>query len=39
VMQAMILAFIAAPAIIRTVYRLRVPTDTGDAIRVRGWGG
>lgn len=39
VMQAMILAFIAAPAIIRTIYRLRVPTGTADEIRVRGWGG
>lgn len=39
VMQAMILAFIAAPAIIRTIYRLRVPTGAADEIRVRGWGG
>ncbi len=39
VMQAMILAFIAAPAIIRTIYRLRVPTGVADEIRVRGWGG
>jgi ABC-type uncharacterized transport system permease subunit len=39
VMQAMILAFIAAPAIIRTIYRLRVPTAVEDEIRVRGWGG
>ena len=39
VMQAMILAFIAAPAIIRTIYRLRVPTAVEEEIRVRGWGG
>ena len=39
IMQAMILAFIAAPAIIRTIYRLRVPTAAAEEIRVRGWGG
>jgi simple sugar transport system permease protein len=39
VMQALILAFIAAPAIIRTIYRLRVPTAGEEEIRVRGWGG
>lgn len=39
VMQAMILAFIAAPAIIRTIYRLRIPTDTGDVVQIRSWGG
>lgn len=39
VMQAMILAFIAAPAIIRTIYRLRIPTVGEEEIRVRGWGG
>ena len=39
VMQAMILAFIAAPAIIRTIYRIRVPKGAEEALRVRGWGG
>jgi ABC-type uncharacterized transport system permease subunit len=39
VMQAMILAFIAAPAIIRTIYRLRAPSAVEEEIRVRGWGG
>ncbi len=39
VMQAMILAFIAAPAIIRTIYRLRAPSVAEEEIRVRGWGG
>jgi simple sugar transport system permease protein len=38
VIQAMILAFMAAPAIIRTIYRLRQPADT-EAVLVRGWGG
>jgi simple sugar transport system permease protein len=39
VMQAMILAFIAAPAIIRTLYRLREPRHGDQTTRVRGWGG
>lgn len=39
IMQAMILAFIAAPAIIRTIYRLRAPSAVEEEIRVRGWGG
>jgi simple sugar transport system permease protein len=39
VMQAMILAFIAAPAIIRTIYRLREPREGEASMRVRGWGG
>ncbi|MCW5873182.1 MAG: ABC transporter permease [Anaerolineales bacterium] len=39
VMQALILAFIAAPAIIRTIYRLRAPAQQDDELRVRGWGG
>src|SRR5690606_2892192 len=39
VMQALILAFIAAPAIIRTIYRLRAPAQQDDELRVRGRGG
>lgn len=39
VLQAMILAFIAAPAIIRTIYRLRAPAEAEEAIFARGWGG
>ncbi|MCJ7626073.1 MAG: ABC transporter permease [Anaerolineaceae bacterium] len=37
VLQAMILAFIAAPAIIRTIYRLRKP-DVEEAMTVSSWG-
>jgi simple sugar transport system permease protein len=37
--QALILAFIAAPAIIRTIYRLRTPEEAEGGIFVRGWGG
>lgn len=39
VMQALILAFIAAPAIIRTIYRLRAPEEEDDGVFIRGWGG
>jgi len=39
VLQAMILAFIAAPAIIRTIYRLRAPAAGEEEVLVRGWGG
>jgi ABC-type uncharacterized transport system permease subunit len=39
VLQAIILAFIAAPAIIRTIYRLRNPSETEQSLTVRGWGG
>ena len=39
VMQAFILAFIAAPAIIRTIYRLKTPAVYKEDVFVRGWGG
>ncbi len=39
VLQAMILAFIAAPAIIRTIYRMREPEEADEDVFVRGWGG
>ena len=39
VFQALILAFIAAPAIIRTIYRLRQPTHEEEGVMVSGWGG
>ena len=38
ILQAMILAFIAAPAIIRTIYRLRLP-DKGEQVFTGTWGG
>lgn len=37
VLQALILAFIAAPAIIRTIYRLK-PTTEEEGVMLRGWG-
>ncbi len=39
VMQALILAFIAAPAIIRTIYRLKEPKKAETEVRVSGWAG
>jgi general nucleoside transport system permease protein len=39
VLQAFILAFIAAPAIIRTIYRLKEPKQEDAGVRVSGWGG
>jgi simple sugar transport system permease protein len=39
IMQAIILAFIAAPAAIRTIYRLKSPDRGEEAVTLRGWGG
>lgn len=39
VLQALILVFIAAPAIIRTIYRLREPEAEEEGVTIRGWGG
>ena len=39
VLQALILVFIAAPAIIRTIYRLREPEVEEEGVTIRGWGG
>jgi simple sugar transport system permease protein len=39
ILQAVILMFIAAPAIIRTIYRLKQPAEGEGEITVRGWGG
>ena len=39
ILQAVILIFIAAPAIIRTIYRLREAKDTGGVQMISGWGG
>ena len=39
VVQAFILMFVAAPAIIRTIYRLREPKQEEKTIFVSGWGG
>ena len=39
ILQALILAFIAAPAIIRTLYRLKTPKQTEDIVSLRSWKG
>ena len=39
VMQAIILMFVAAPAIIRSLYRLRKPKQEEETAFVSGWGG
>jgi simple sugar transport system permease protein len=39
ILQAFILAFIAAPAIIRTIYRLRAPDEGEEGIFAGTWGG
>ena len=39
VVQAFILMFVAAPAIIRTIYRLREPKQEEKTVFVSGWGG
>lgn len=38
VMQALIIAFIAAPEIVRWIYRLRTPVQKEGAVFARGWG-
>jgi simple sugar transport system permease protein len=38
ILQALIIAFIAAPAIIRSIYRLRISREGEGAIFTRGWG-
>jgi general nucleoside transport system permease protein len=39
VLQGLILAFVAAPAIIRTIYRLRAPAVHEEEVTVSGWAG
>jgi simple sugar transport system permease protein len=39
VLQAFILVFIAAPAIVRTVFRMKAPAEGDEEIVVSSWGG
>jgi general nucleoside transport system permease protein len=39
ILQALILAFVAAPAIIRTIYRLKEPKHTEEVVTLRSWKG
>jgi len=38
VVQALVIVFIAAPAIVRWIYRVRVKADVEETIFTRGWG-
>ena len=38
ILQALIIAFIAAPAIIRAIYRIKVPDQNEGTVFTRGWG-
>lgn len=39
ILQAFILAFIAAPAVIRTIYHLKEPDYEDAPVKISGWGG
>jgi general nucleoside transport system permease protein len=39
IFQALVLVFIATPAIIRSIYRLKAPAEEEGGIMVTGWGG
>lgn len=39
ILQAFILVFVAAPAIIRTIYRLKKPSEAEGGVLISGWGG
>lgn len=38
VLQGLIIIFIAAPEVIRFIYRLRAPKEIGETVFTRGWG-
>ncbi len=38
ILQALIIIFIAAPEIIRFIYRIRAPKATAEMVFTRGWG-
>ncbi|MFQ5612019.1 MAG: ABC transporter permease [Anaerolineae bacterium] len=38
IVQALIIVFIAAPALVRWIYRVKAETDLGEAVFTRGWG-
>lgn len=38
IMQALVIVFIAAPAIVRAIYRLKADRDEGKVVFTRGWG-
>jgi len=38
VLQALVIMFVAAPALVRGIYRIRVPETTGTEVFSKGWG-
>ena len=38
VIQALVIMFVAAPALVRAIYRIRVPETTGTEVFSKGWG-
>ena len=38
VVQALVIMFVAAPALVRGIYRIRVPEATGTEVFSKGWG-
>lgn len=38
VLQGLIIIFVAAPEVVRFLYRLRAPKEVGEAVFTRGWG-
>ncbi len=39
IVQAMVIVFVAAPAVVRWIYRIRVREEVEEAVFTRGWGG
>jgi simple sugar transport system permease protein len=39
IVQALIIIFIAAPEVVRLIYRIRAPKGEGESVFTRGWGG
>jgi simple sugar transport system permease protein len=37
VIQALVIVFVAAPRLIREIYRIRVPETTGTEVLAQGW--
>lgn len=38
ILQALVIVFVAAPALVRGIYRIRVPETTGTEVFSKGWG-
>ena len=39
IIQAMVIVFVAAPAVVRWIYRIRAREEAGEVVFTRGWGG